>query len=247
MQEPYRADTAFGREILRIAAEGRSWDRKCLNVSDETPRALRQVGFPDLPIMHTSKHVAHEVVDHGVDPELLSRLPELLEHPAALLDDLYGRAVVCVLAATQDGRAMVCPVKPRGEVRRGAGSRDMENVALSVYPRKNISVFLAAAERDGRLLYVDEQRLSLVMASLGRDVPEEVAGKDGPLRQSSVAGETARTGRGTAPERWSKARGKARCARADEREGVASYASRYAGGYAGGGHGRGRGNPQKGR
>ncbi|WP_273398120.1 hypothetical protein [Thermophilibacter mediterraneus] len=161
----------FGR-LVDAVVSGRLPDERNLLVRQNTPRALLELGFPDLPWVMTRKHVEQvlspkifgAVHGHGLTRYSLKRLPELMEWPAAVISS-PTRGIVCVLAERDpEGLPLVMPCDP-DVTDRSATLRGDVNFVLSVYGSVGLGARLNRASREGRLMALD-------LEALGSLIPE---------------------------------------------------------------------------
>ena len=181
------AGTAAPSSIEKLVSAGRScvdWNRyvreidECLQwkmgrfesvrVRNWTPASLLELGFDNLPMNHTQKHLRDELhpeVDasdeqgshnhyHGLSMETVRRLPELLKHPWAIWDARPGKEGVSVALSAVDskGAPIVAVVNPNGSC---FDDKKANNFIKTVYGRMNIASKIEEAVGTGRALSFD--------------------------------------------------------------------------------------------
>lgn len=93
---------------------------------------------------------------HAVPIEKLKRLPELLESPLALVRQ--GDTIISVLKEKDEkGNTLIVPIEQKGH----ACYQDAyieSNFIKSMYGKRNIEKFLNQAAREGKILYLEEEK-----------------------------------------------------------------------------------------
>ena len=127
---------------------------------EETPNILAEVGLRDLPMCMTKTH-AEDIMHpkdpsnvhwHGLSPETVKRLPELLSKPAMILDSWTNRGdiIVVLTDSDSDGLPLVATIHPDGQATVD-GVRGPANFITSVYGRNNFGQRLGTASRNNFL------------------------------------------------------------------------------------------------
>lgn len=144
-----------------------------LLVRKETPFILRQIGFRNLPILTTQRHLKDALRPksestenknmHGLDLATVKGLPEYFDNPVMILDSISPNrkeedSVVLVTDKfDQDNLPIIMAVKAEGNGRYN-GIRLETNFLLSYYGRKDFNGFLSYAMSQGKLLYWDKEK-----------------------------------------------------------------------------------------
>lgn len=138
--------TAFGGEVARLAGAART--RGLATVRGTTPAALLDIGLPDLPMLHTRAHIIAETAPydpyghgHGVDPETLAALPELLEDPVAVIGSRSRPGVLMVVLDAVAGpfnEPFTAAVSPDVPVAGSDNPAARANFILSAYGRGQV-------------------------------------------------------------------------------------------------------------
>lgn len=167
-----RSWSGFAQEVAIEAAEGGA-ARGLVEVRGDTPESLLRLGLEDLPMMHTRSHLSMELTPdaypfngHGVDPAVLTSLPELLEDPIAVYESpTRPNRLVAVLdeVAGRLSEPFVAVIDPNAPVmgRPGAGE---SNFILSAYGRHQVAREVPEAIAGGRLLKIDACRLERLLS-----------------------------------------------------------------------------------
>lgn len=127
---------------------------------EETPNILAEVGLRDLPMCMTKTH-AEDIMHpkspsnihwHGLNPDTVKRLPELLSKPAMILDSWTNRGdvIVVLTESDSDGLPLVATIHPNGQATVD-GVRGPANFITSVYGRNNFGQRLGTASRNNFL------------------------------------------------------------------------------------------------
>lgn len=181
---------AYEGEIALIAA-GRA-EPGILEVRRDTPDALVGIGLRDLPMHHTRTHAAAEMAPerlngHGVDPLVLSTLPELLEHPVAVIESNSRDGVVAVVLDAVAGAhddPLTAMIDPGARLGHGAGGSPETNFILSVHGRRWVVREVSEAVARGEALLYDGPRFWSLVARCKRSWEEldsrRRAGERGP-------------------------------------------------------------------
>lgn len=160
--------------------------------SRATPPELVEVGLPDLPVAHTQKHIRKELEPkspedihcHGLSIELLKRVPELLEHPAAVWDDVPSRGEVLAMlgALDGDGLPLVAIIRPN-VVNETTG--EPCNLMVTVYGNEKGFEKLERACDAGRVLRMDAEKMKKLLSSSAPRLRGSPRSLDGIIRQTS--------------------------------------------------------------
>lgn len=160
-----------------------------------TPKVLRDLNVPDLPVIMTAKHIRSVAFDdgkdkmnyHGLGAETVKRLPELLSDPVMVMRSRTKDDSIVVLTAELDkeNRPIIAAVKLNGN-----GYIDDEeieaNVLTSVYGRNNFSSFLNNNVSEDRIMWWSKEKAEqtglsdLRMLSQVKDLPPDTVLKKMP-------------------------------------------------------------------
>ena len=110
-----------------------------------TPKILRDVGLPNLPILITAKHLRSITQDsgtesmnyHGLGEKAIKKLPELLADPVMIMDSLTREDSVVVLTEIFDkeNRPVIAAIKIDG-----IGRQNGEIISANILTRDRKSV-----------------------------------------------------------------------------------------------------------
>lgn len=161
----------------KASSRGRGCNRQApVAVLPGTPDALIGSGVPNLPICHTVRHIARETSvsgkshRHGIAPELLASVPELLERPVAVFGVSPGRLAVSLDALDGYGKPLVAYLDVAVPLEVGGGGfhkGDLVNFMLSVYGRQSLLNEIRSSELAGECRVLDKGAL-LDLASRSR-------------------------------------------------------------------------------
>ena len=136
-----------------------------LKISEHTPKLLLDLGLSDKPLLITSAHtktaLGYKIKGkntHNIGKDVFKKLPQLIEHPAIVLESTKeGSIVMFVNAVDDNNNPIVCSIKING---KGFFNKvELEsNVVTSVYGKETNPVgFIEKAVNDNRLLYWDKK------------------------------------------------------------------------------------------
>lgn len=163
LSDACRGYLKFG-SLVDAAVSGRLDPSRNILIRDSTPRALLELGVPDLPWVTTQRHIEQELSPkgipgdhgHGLTRYGLKRLPERIERPFAVYES-RRHGIVCVLDDhDSDGLPLVMPFDPSVED-HSLHSRGMVNFVLSLYGVPGLAKRLTAALAEDRLLYLESR------------------------------------------------------------------------------------------
>lgn len=132
-----------------------------------TPKVLRDLNVPDLPVIMTAKHIRSVAFDdgkdkmnyHGLGAETVKRLPELLSDPVMVMRSRTKDDSIVVLTAELDkeNRPIIAAVKLNGH----GNIDDIEieaNVLTSVYGRNNFASFVNNNVSEDRVMWWSKEK-----------------------------------------------------------------------------------------
>lgn len=181
-----QVDLTLLNKFNEVMAPGRSGQygsaESALYVAREPNSLLQDIGFGDLPIVITQQHVRQitgrredadgRVVNehnHQLTQDQVSRIPELLQNPAAILraKGRPGSAVIVTEENDYKGRPVIIPIKSNGMDLVYDGMVGPAHVITSMYGRDNFGKFFADAVNSGDLLYADKKRIDPILTTAG--------------------------------------------------------------------------------
>lgn len=181
-----QVDLTLLNKFNEVMAPGRSGQygsaESALYVAREPNSLLQDIGFGDLPIVITQQHVRQitgrrEDADgrvanehnHQLTQGQVSRIPELLQNPAAILraKGRPGSAVIVTEETDYKGRPVIIPIKSNGMDLVYDGMIGPAHVITSMYGRDNFGKFFADAVNSGDLLYADKKRIDPILTTAG--------------------------------------------------------------------------------
>lgn len=156
---------SFDRQVdLLLRAE--TDPRNALHICSTTP-LMRKLGMQDLPVCITRRHIMDMAAPedqrhperHGLTAEQIKKIPEIIKHPAIVMDSWTRPDVVLFISNELDhrGRPIMAAVRPNG-----TGMYQLQptpvNFVLSMYGREDFSAFLEEAMRKNSILYIDKNK-----------------------------------------------------------------------------------------
>lgn len=163
--------------LLRIGEairEGKHISNEAINVG-QTPEVLTQLGVAQLPVVMPDPKKLFQIVQkdgdgrHGIDPGVLSQIPEAIQSPLAVFDSATQANAKVVVTELQDGAGQPVIVAFHLDVKQG---RHQINKLASIYGRSNAEAAFKKWSDDGLLKYLDTKRPELIQ-SAGLQLPME--------------------------------------------------------------------------
>lgn len=181
-------DSRFAEQVDAVLS-GADTTSTHLKVMD-TPFLLRQVGAPNLPILMTAKHLKTTTQDggnesvnyHGLDVDIIKRLPELLSDPVMIMDSLTRDDSIVVVTETVDreNRPVIGAVMFNG-VGRENGRIISANILTSTYGRNNFQSFLNKVLEENKLLYWNKEKSQSLTVNPGIQFPDVISTFDSDI------------------------------------------------------------------
>ena len=139
----------------------------------ETTKALKELGWNDLPMLMTNQHVYSTIKTqeeakkenrfkpktnyHGLGKGLFTKLQKQLETPAMIIKSNTNENNADVILVTNvkdnQGNVVIAAIKPNGSG-RVKGEHTIANVMLSLYGKKSIQNYVESARKENRIIKV---------------------------------------------------------------------------------------------
>ena len=144
----------------------------------DTPECLLELGCNDWPMLIRESHLYHIMSESGHDIpfQQVSRLPELLKHPAFILRSFSHpeNSVVMVTSETDSrNRPIIVPVNLQGDGRYH-NKWVSSNQISSAYGRNSFRAFLSRAFQENAVLYWDEKECNALFHNLRQPFPDQL-------------------------------------------------------------------------
>ena len=140
----------------------------------ETTKALKELGWNDLPMLMTNQHVYSTIKTqeeakkenrfkpktnyHGLGKGLFTKLQKQLETPAMIIKSNTNENNADVILVTNvkdnQGNVVIAASKPNGSG-RVKGEHTIANVMLSLYGKKSIQNYVESARKENRIIKVN--------------------------------------------------------------------------------------------
>lgn len=140
----------------------------------ETTKALKELGWNDLPMLMTNQHVYSTIKTqeeakkekrfnrrrnyHGLGKQLFEKVQKQMETPAMIIksNTNENNADVVLITNVKDGRGnvVIVAIKPNGSG-RVKGEHTVANVILSLYGKKSIQNYVESARQENRIIKVN--------------------------------------------------------------------------------------------
>lgn len=126
-----------------------SWN--AIRVRKETPKVLQDLGFQNLPMLITQRHIkkiiGNDKGNHDIPIDLLLKIPEALENPEYILKSKTDAESVVLVTSLIDklNNPVVVAIKKDGNGRFN-NIEIKSNFITSIYGRKNFDKFINSSE-----------------------------------------------------------------------------------------------------
>lgn len=137
----------------------------------ETTKALREIGWADLPMVMTNKHIYTTIKTeeeaknegkyekkrnyHGLGKDAFLKVREQIDNPAMIIKstkaDNNADVVIVTNIKDKNGNVVIAAIKPSGSGRI-ASAKKIVNIVLSAYGKENIKGYIEKAGEEGRIL-----------------------------------------------------------------------------------------------
>lgn len=178
----FEANTSFAKQVDAVLA-GQDTTSTHLKVMG-TPFILRQLGAKNLPVLMTAKHLKSIISDrgndtsvnyHGLDVDIVKRLPELIADPVMVMDSITRDDSVVVLMSTMDSesRPVIAAIKFDGH----GNLNDIEieaNILTSTYGKDKFKDFLQRNIDANTILYWDKEKSQELIKTPGVQFPDNL-------------------------------------------------------------------------
>lgn len=184
-EEAYDYSKSFAEQV-NDWMEGK-FPQKDTLLLGRTPQVFRQIGLSDLPMTMDQTHLDYIIngskEGHQMEMELVRQLPELLEHPLAIIESATHPedSVVAIVNAETDGKHVTAAVRIDGSGKLN-GIRIDANHMVSVQGRANAVTKLlydaVKKENAGQVgvYFLDEKRGLSVLKGAGLQLPGSLNG-----------------------------------------------------------------------
>ena len=149
----------------------------------DTPSLLQEAGLPNLPILMTAKHLKTITSTsgkdkgnyHGLDVEIVKKLPGYISSPVIIADSLTRNDSVVIIteAIDSENRPVIAAV-----MLNGIGQLDNKyvnaNIMTSAYGKDNFQSFLDRIVDSDSVIYWDEKKSQDLSVNLGLQLPNVI-------------------------------------------------------------------------
>ena len=184
----------FAGEGIERNLNGHSSRYDSVMFRKDTPQILQDLGCKNLPMLHTQAHLVREMAPkdsdlphpHGLTVALIKEIPELLESPVIVAENLQrADGLVTVLDKTDpDGLPMLLAFNPDGSG-FWRGQRIDSNFILTMFGKDGINLYLNNLAVSEKLLYVDNKKLVRLLRCAGHQSPRAYKSLNGIIRHYS--------------------------------------------------------------
>ena len=143
-----------------------------------TSDILQRVGLNDLPMLYTQRHLANALKSkedggHGLTVNDILAMPEIVQHPALIMDSLTRNDSIVLVSDRLDGDGYPIIMAVRTN---GTGTYDLEqipsNFITSYYGRNdNFAGFIERAIAADKVLYINKKRSQALYRQAGLQLP----------------------------------------------------------------------------
>ena len=153
----------------------------------DTPTLLQEAGLPNLPILMTAKHLKTITSTstkgnanyHGLDVEIVKKLPEYISDPVLMADSLTREDSIVIIteAIDSENRPVIAAIMLNG---KGAlDDRYIDaNIMTSAYGKDNFQSFLDRIADNNAVIYWDEKKSRDLSVNLGLQLPNIITSLD---------------------------------------------------------------------
>ena len=149
----------------------------------ETPSLLQQAGLPSLPVLMTAKHLKSitstegkgKANYHGLDVEMVKKLPEYISDPVMIADSFTRNDSVVIITEVVDSenRPVIAAIMLNGEGRLDK-QHIKANIMTSAYGRSNFQAFIDRIADENAVIYWNKKKSQDLSVSLGIQFPNAV-------------------------------------------------------------------------
>lgn len=150
-------ESVFAKQVDAVIS-GADTESTHIRVTN-TPKVFRDLGFPDLPMYITANHIRSIVApydeekhQHGIDTNILHKLPELLADPLMVTKSHDNRYVAVMQCKDEEGNTIIAPIKINGFARENK-KFVKANIVLSFYGKNNFQSFIGGMLIKGNVIY----------------------------------------------------------------------------------------------
>lgn len=175
------SDRDFAAQV-DAALNGADTNSSHLKLMD-TPKLLQEAGLPDLPILMTAQHLKSITSKsgkgkknyHGLDVDVVKKLPEYISDPVMIADSLTrGDSVVIITEAIDsESRPVIAAILLDGSGRID-GEHINANIMTSAYGKDNFQSFLNRLADSNSVIYWNEKKSQDLSVSLGIQFPNAI-------------------------------------------------------------------------
>lgn len=175
----YSVENSFDEQVDN-ALKGKLNKRNALFVS-ETSDVLLSVGMKQLPMLYTQSHLNNAIKPknknntyaHGLTVEQIKYMPQVIKHPAIIMDSLSSNKDVVLISdkLDNDGAPIILVVHPNGK-----GVYELitqpSNFIKSYYGKdNNFKGYIQRAISDDKILYIDKNKSQSLYQQIGLQLP----------------------------------------------------------------------------
>lgn len=147
----------------------------------DTPSLLQEAGLPNLPVLMTANHLKKitATTGHGLDVEMVKKLPEYISSPVMIADSLTrdDSVVIITEAIDSENRPVIAAI-----MLSGTGQLDNKyvdaNIMTSAYGRNNFQSFLDRIADSNSVIYWDKEKSQDLSVNLGVQFPNVITSLD---------------------------------------------------------------------
>ena len=144
----------------------------------ETSDILQKVGLSDLPMLYTQRHLADAIRSkadggHGLTVNDILAMPEIVQHPALVMDSLTRDDSIVLVSDRLDGDGYPIIMTVRAN---GTGTYDLQQISsnfiTSYYGKdSDFSGFIERAIAADKVLYIDKKKSQALYRQAGLQLP----------------------------------------------------------------------------
>lgn len=180
-------EKSFAEQVDEVLS-GKANRYNDLKVCD-TPQVLLDIGFRQLPMFYTQRHLrdalkakgykGESIHHHGLSLEQIKGIPTELTDPVLIYDSLSRNDSIVVVTSTvdKDNMPIIAVIRPNGQAHYNLEVID-SNFLTSIYGRNNFENQVNQAIEDDKLLFINKEKSQELFRVLGLQLSKGVNSLD---------------------------------------------------------------------
>lgn len=175
------SERAFSEQVDAVLG-GADTTSTHLKVMD-TPALLQEAGLPNLPVLMTAKHLKSitsssgrdKVNYHGLDVNIVKKLPEYISDPVMIADSITRNDSIVVIteAVDSENRPVLAAILLNGQGRLDSKHINA-NIMTSAYGKDNLQSFVNRLADSDAVIYWNKKKSQALSVSLRLQLPNAI-------------------------------------------------------------------------